>query len=42
MNLQKDLEKEILSREKVARNIKGKELIKFIHVKNKIISIVVK
>jgi leucyl-tRNA synthetase len=37
-----DLEKEILAREKVVRNILGKDIVKFIHIKNKIISIVVK
>jgi len=36
------LQAEILARDKVARNIEGKELVKFIHIKNKIISIVVK
>ncbi|MBT4516943.1 MAG: leucine--tRNA ligase [Candidatus Komeilibacteria bacterium] len=36
------LQAEILAREKVVRNIKDKEVVKFIHIRNKIISIVVK
>jgi leucyl-tRNA synthetase len=37
-----DLQAEILKREKISRNIEGKQVAKFIHIKNKIISIVVK
>ncbi|MFA6307242.1 MAG: leucine--tRNA ligase [Patescibacteria group bacterium] len=37
-----DLKKEILARSKVAKHLAGKELVKFIHIKNKIISIVLK
>jgi len=37
-----DLQVEILTREKIARNLEGKEVVKFIHIKNKIISIVAK
>jgi leucyl-tRNA synthetase len=37
-----NLQKEILAREKIARNIEDKKVVKFIHIKNKIISIVVK
>jgi len=36
------LQAEILARAKVARNIEQKKVVKFIHIKNKIISIVVK
>ena len=38
----KDLGQEILKRDKVKKYIEGKEVVKFIHIKNKIISIVVK
>ncbi|MCD4760603.1 class I tRNA ligase family protein [bacterium] len=38
----KDLEKEILARDKIKKYIDDKKIVKFIHIKNKIISIVVK
>jgi len=37
-----DLKKDILARDKVVKYIEGKEIVKFIHIKNKIISIVLK
>jgi len=36
------IEKQILSMDKLQKYIAGKKIIKFIHIKNKIISIVVK
>jgi leucyl-tRNA synthetase len=38
----KEIEKQILSQDKVKKHIGDKKIVKFIHIKNKIISIVVK
>jgi leucyl-tRNA synthetase len=38
----KKIEEQVLAMEKVKKHIEGKEVVKFIHIKNKIISIVVK